>query len=103
MTWRIKHANHDLMMKTEDKDTWELDKKTFIKVTNKFKLKNKNMYKHFIKSGDQYKNAIFVYMKKLIKYSHRLCKHNSSPNLEMKRFCFGSQKYEIHSSNTLPL
>ena len=64
---KIKQANHDLIMKTEDKDAWELDKETFMKVTNKIKLKNKNMYKHFIKSGDQYKNAIFVYMKKLIK------------------------------------
>ena len=64
---KIKQANHDLIMKTEDKDAWELDKETFIKVTNKIKLKNKNMYKHFIKSGEQYKNAIFVYMKKLIK------------------------------------
>ena len=25
------------------------------------------MYKHFIKSGEQYKDAVYMYMKKLIK------------------------------------
>ena len=58
--------NHEEIMSKDDKDIWELDRETFNKVTNKIKLSNKNMYKHFIKSGEKYKDAIFLYMKKLI-------------------------------------
>ena len=54
-------------MNKDDKDIWELDKETFTKVTNRIKISNKNMYKHFIKSGEQYKDAVYMYMKKLIK------------------------------------
>ena len=64
--FKAKQNNHDEIMNIMDKNDWELDRNTFNKVTNKIKLKNKNMYKHFIKSGEKYKDAIFLYMKKLI-------------------------------------
>ena len=64
----MKAKHNDVMSKQlSDPKPWELNESTFKKVLNKIKEKNKNLYKLFIKSGDLYKKAIFLYMKRLIK------------------------------------
>ena len=64
----MKAKHIDIMSKQIiDPKTWELNESTFKKVLEKIKEKNKNLYKLFIKSGDLYKKAIFLYMKRLIK------------------------------------
>ena len=54
-------------MKLNDKDLWELDRNTFKIVTDKIKVKNKNVFNLFNRAGPAYKEAIFQYMAKLIK------------------------------------
>ena len=61
-----KRDNHNRIMNKNDLDCWELDKPIFNKVLNKVKESNKNMYKHLNKSGPKYKEAIFLFMKKMI-------------------------------------
>ena len=54
-------------MKKEVSDSWELEEPIFKKVIDKIKKKGKKVYILFTKAGNKYKNAIFQYMKKLIK------------------------------------
>ena len=58
---------HERTMNETDLDAWTLEKPMFDKVCKKIKLKNKNLYNLFNKAGDEYKNAIFEYMAKMIK------------------------------------
>ena len=62
-----KQKNHDDIMKQEDKEVWSLKLEAYRKVVEKIKLKNKNMFKYFIKSGHMYKGSIFKLMEKMIK------------------------------------
>ena len=63
---KIKEA-HEKAMNEPDLDAWELEKPLFKKVTEKIKLKNKTLYNLFNKAGAEYKDAIFLFMAKLIK------------------------------------
>jgi len=58
---------HELTMNKKDLDAWTLEKTMFDKVCKKIKLKNKNLYNLFNRAGEDYKEAIFEYMAKLIK------------------------------------
>ena len=58
---------HELTMNKNDLDAWTLEKTMFDKVCKKIKLKNKNLYNLFNRAGEDYKEAIFEYMAKLIK------------------------------------
>ena len=63
-----KQRRHQKMMdRDESIEEWELDRELFTKVDNKIKKKNKNMYKLYNQAGQEYKLAIFEYMKKVIK------------------------------------
>ena len=62
-----KKRNHNEIMKKEVSDSWELKEPIFKKVIDKIKKKGKKVYILFTKAGNKYKNAIFQYMKKLIK------------------------------------
>ena len=55
------------MKEEEEEEEWELEYSLFAKVIKKIKDKNKNMYRLFNQVGDDYKKAIFEYMKKVIK------------------------------------
>ena len=59
--------DHEKTMNQNDKDLWELDRNTFKIVTDKIKVKSKNVFNLFNRAGPAYKEAIFQYMAKLIK------------------------------------
>ena len=61
-----KYKLHEKIMNKTDYDAWELDKKTFDIVCKKIKDKNKNMFKSFNNAGNKYKDALYLYMKKII-------------------------------------
>ena len=69
---KIKEA-HEKAMNEPDLDAWELEKPLFKKVTEKIKLKNKTLYNLFNKAGAEYKDAIFLFMAKLIKTEKMVC------------------------------
>ena len=54
-------------MEMQNKDEWVLTHEMYEKVTKKIKDKDKKMYELYNKAGDDYKNATYEYMKKLIK------------------------------------
>merc|ERR1712026_339558 len=58
---------HELTMNKNDLDAWTLEKTMFDKVCKKIKLKNKNLYNLFNRAGEDYKEAIFEYMAKMIR------------------------------------
>ena len=64
---REKEIKHKEIMEMDDKDEWELTQDIYEKVTKKIKEKNKKMYDLYNKAGDDYKWAIFEYMKRLVK------------------------------------
>ena len=59
---------HEKIMSEPDLEAWALEKQMFDKVIKKIKMKNKTLYNMFNKAGTEYKDAIFEYMAKLIKY-----------------------------------
>ena len=61
-----KQSNHSHIMIKSNTDIWELDRETFDIVVKKIILKDKNMYKELIRSGPAFKDAIFLFMKKMI-------------------------------------
>ena len=63
---RIKIA-HDSIMNSPDTDEWELEKPMFNKVSEKIKIKNKKLFNLYNKAGNEYKEAIFEFMAKLIR------------------------------------
>ena len=64
---KIKEENHKIIMRTENKDEYELDKDLYNKVLKRISDKGKRMFDLLNKSGDKYKDAIFWYIKKIIK------------------------------------
>ena len=62
-----KELKHKEIMEMDDKDEWELTHELYDKVTKKIQEKNKKMFDLYNKAGDDYKYAIYQYMKKLIK------------------------------------
>ena len=64
---RIMEENHSRILGKENKDEYELDKALNNKVLKRISDKGKRMFDLLNKSGDKYKEAIFWYMKKIIK------------------------------------
>ena len=60
-------AAHDRIMNSPDTDEWELEKPMFNKVSEKIKVKNKKLFNLYNKAGNEYKDAIFEFMAKLIR------------------------------------
>ena len=62
-----KQDSHNEMMKRNlDEDVWTLDINFYRNVIKRIKDKNKNMFKLFNKAGPLYKDAIFIFMKRLL-------------------------------------
>ena len=53
-------------MEEKNANEWELDQKTYNKVLNRIKEKGKKMFDPLNKAGNKYKEAIRMYMSKII-------------------------------------
>ena len=62
----IKTSNHNRIMNTNNKDEWRLDRGIFNIVLDRIKEKGKKMFDPLNKAGEAYKEAMFVYMSKII-------------------------------------
>ena len=62
-----KEENHKIIMSTENKDEYELDKDVYNKLHNRISNRGKKMFDLLNKSVNKYKDAIFRYMKKIIR------------------------------------
>ena len=61
-----KVKNHKRIMDNENIAEWELDRMTYKKVLKRIKEKGKKMFDPLNKAGDLYKEAIRMYMSKII-------------------------------------
>ena len=61
-----KVTNHKRIMDKINIEEWELDRKTYQKVLKRIKEKGKKMFDPLNKAGDMYKEAIRMYMSKII-------------------------------------
>ena len=52
-------ATHNMTMATDNKDQDKLEYSTYETVLNRLKLKDKKMYKHITKAGEQFQLAMF--------------------------------------------
>ena len=74
-----KKENHKLIMDKPVDNSWELDRKIFKQVSDKIKKKGKQVYMLFTKAGNNYKDAIFRFMKNMIsKEQIPVCYKNTS-------------------------
>ena len=64
--WRSKINHHQRIMNHNDHDSWELTRDLYDKVLEKLKTKGKKMFDPLNKAGDDYKDAIFKYMRRII-------------------------------------
>ena len=62
-----KEWTHDQVMNKDDKESYELDRDMYYDVLDCLRKKNKNMFKLLNRAGDRYKEAIYLYMKRIIK------------------------------------
>ena len=62
-----KKANHDEVMRKNNKDSWDLSYQLFQNVTSQIKKKGKKMFNPLNKAGEKYKWAFYSYMKRIIK------------------------------------
>ena len=61
-----KLALHEMIMQTDNKDLNKLEFSTYETVLNRLKLKDKKMYKHITKAGEQFQLAMDKYYKPLV-------------------------------------
>ncbi len=54
-------------MNEADDGQYELDRDMYYEVLDCLRKKNKNMFKLLNKAGDRYKEAIYLYMKRILK------------------------------------
>ena len=63
----MKVRSHDVVMNETDDGQYELDRDMYYEVLDCLRKKNKNMFKLLNKAGDRYKEAIYLYMKRILK------------------------------------
>ena len=66
MLVQIKEDVHEIRMKTECKDTFELDRGDFDEVVERFKRKKKKSYDLLTLSSESFKNSVFKLIKRMI-------------------------------------
>ena len=66
LEYEEKIRNHNRIMEEKNLKEWELDYKTYNKVLNRIKEKGKKMFDPINKAGNKYKEAIRMYMSKII-------------------------------------
>ena len=62
-----KEKTHNQVMAEDNSDSYELERDMYYDVLDCLKKKNKNMFKLLNKAGDRYKEAIYLYMKRIFK------------------------------------
>ena len=63
----IKERTHENVMKEADKDSYELERDMYYNVLKCLKQKDKGMFKLLNRSGNRYKEAIYLYMRRIFK------------------------------------
>ena len=63
-----KEKAHKIIMNTDTKDEYELEPSLYHSVLKRISKKGKRMFDLLNKAGDDYKEAIFLYMKRIFKY-----------------------------------
>ena len=68
LEYMAKEKTHNQVMGEYKGDSYELERDKFYDVLECLKIKNKNMFKLLNKAGDRYKEAIYLYMKRIFKH-----------------------------------
>ena len=63
-----KERTHNQVMEEDKGDSYELEREMYYDLLQCLKKKHKNMFKLLNKAGDRYKEAIYLYMKRIFKH-----------------------------------